>query len=198
MLYFQTKPNPAFQALLHDALELERQEISRISVEKDCDVWEAGYGAVSEHFSPYSALVTIEQLLLASSQETVYRLNDYHYLLIYECLKNYCALHDDLVQEPDLQHMTMPEYRRHAIDFQDTIDVYFWDIDCLFLSGTLPPHEFDLGLSCLHNNDSSYVTTDLRPHPRYLRLTPMTDPMWRVSEHNEHFYTHSYQDPNLR
>ncbi|WP_447969716.1 hypothetical protein [Nitrospira sp. M1] len=197
MLYFRTKPNPAFQVILHDALELERQEISRISTEKDIDIWEAGYGTVSENFSPYSALVTIEQLLLASSQETVYRLNDYHCLLIYECLKNYCAIQDDLAHQEDGRRLTVAEHRLHDIDFQGMIDLYFWDTDCLLLPDKISSHELDPDLSCLHNDDSTYLTADLQPHPRFLQLTPITDLMWRIAEQDEMFHTHARHNPDF-
>jgi len=197
MLYFQIKPDPVFQAILHEALESERREISRISTEHDIDTWEAGYGQMSEVFTPYSALVTIEQLHIASQKELVYRLNNYHCLLIYECLKNYCAVHQDLAAQEQGHSLTISKYRLQEIDFQEMVDLYFWDMDFLFLSATSRSHEFDPDVSCVDNLNSNCLTMDLQPHPRYLQLTLVTDPMWRISQQDEFFHPFSHQYPDF-
>jgi len=197
MLYFQIKPDSVFQAILHDALESDRLEISRISMENDIDTWEAGYGRMSEIFTPYSALVTIEQLCIASQTDTVYRLNDYHCLLIYECLKNYCAVHHDLAAQEEDQSLTISAYRLQNIDFQEMVDLYFWDTDFLFLSDTGPLQNLDDDSTCLDTLESTILTKDLQPHPRYLQLTLVTDPMWRIAQQDEFFHQHSRHYPDF-
>ncbi|GJL66836.1 MAG: hypothetical protein NPIRA05_18070 [Nitrospirales bacterium] len=197
MLYFQIKPDLVFQAILHDALESERQEISRISMDNDIDTWEAGYGQMSEIFTPYSALVTIEQLYTASQTDTVYRLNDYHCLLIYECLKNYCAVHQDLAAQEEDQSLTISAYRLQNIDFQEMVDLYFWDTDFFFLSDTGPVPTLNEDSTCLEMLEATTLTKDLQPHPRYLKLTLVTNPMWKISQQDEFFHHSSRHYPDF-
>ena len=197
MLYFRTKPDPVFLAILHQALESELQEITRISAEKDFDAWEAGYGTVCEVFTPYSALVTIEQLLIESQKVIVYRLSEYHWLLIYECLKNYCAVHQDLASQEEDHCLTITEYRLREIDFQGMVDLYFWDTDFLFLSDQDPSERLSEHFSCIRTPNTADLTADLQPHPMHLQFVPVHDPMWSLPEPHEYFGDHSRHYPDF-
>ncbi len=187
MLYFRTKPDLIFQTTLRQALELELQEVTRISVEHDFDAWEAGYGLVSQSFTPYSALVTIEQLLNASRQDTIYRLSDYHSLLIYECLKNYSAVHQDLASQETDQYLAVGDFQIREIDFQEIIDRYFWDTDFLFHTESDLSHKLSSNGSYADLFDSSLLMTDLEPHPMHLELIAVDEPLWQITEPHEFF-----------
>ena len=197
MLYFRTKPDPVFSAIFYRALEFELHEIGRISSEKDFDAWEAGYGNICERFTPYSALVSIEELLVASRKDQVYQLGDYHWLLIYECLKNFCAIHEDLAMHEEDGSVTIEEFRLHQIDFQGIVDLYFWDTDFLVL-----PDQDSMPEVCgtLPNVDSlcqASLTTGLQPHPRYLRLVSVNEPTWRLPQLYEFYGQHSRCYPDF-
>ena len=179
MLYFQTKPNPVFLVLLHHSLESELQEIARLSKEKDLDAWSAEYAHISQVFTPYTALVTLEQLTVASQDEIVYRLTDPHWLLIYECLKNYSAIHNDLLHEEQAEGITIGTYRFHEIDFDFIAEQYFWDTDFLFLADS-PQFSNEL----IEWRDGSGeepidLTRDIRPFPSQLKMIPVEDPAWQ-------------------
>lgn len=197
MLYFRNKPDSVFLAIFHQALESELQGIRGISSKKNFDDWEAGYGNVCQHFTPYSALITIEHLLVSSRKDRVYRPGNYHWLLIYECLKNFCTLHDDLTSQERFNGVTIGEFRFHEIDFQGIVDLYFWDTDFLFL-----PEQESMPQVCgnLPNFDTLCqvsLTTDLQPHPRHLQLVPVEEPMWGLPQPQEFYEKYSYCYPDF-
>lgn len=111
---------------------------------------------------------------------------EYHWLLLYECLKEQMALFNDapvpsvvtrlrtLAGEQDTAYLHLP--RRSGgttgvwLDFDEFIDVYFWDTDFLMDVGVLdhltPEAKPQLGLS----GEVFGVTHALAPHPDELVL----------------------------
>ena len=188
MLYFQTKPDQVFDAVLHETLETERREISRISGEKDLNAWIAGYAQISHTFTPYTAIVTLEQLLAASQESTIYRLTDYHWLLIYECLKNYCAVHNDLIRDEQTGGLCIGTYHVYEIDFDQVAELYFWDFDFLLGSGGQEAFRGTATCQCEEFEMNSDLTVDICPVPAQLQLTPTDEPVWRVQDTNEYLF----------
>lgn len=196
MLYFQTKPDPVFLALLHQSLETELHEIARISKEKDFDVWSAGYAHISQVFTPYTALVTLEQLSAASQEPIVYRLTDAHWLLVYECLKNYCAVQNDLLREDQGGGVAIGAYQLHEIDFDKIAELYFWDSDFLFFPESQGVSSQPSEWRCWHMKETIDLTRDICPLPTQLRLIPVEEPAWRVPVDHEYFGPASIQYPD--
>ena len=197
MLYFQTKPDPVFLAILHQALDTELNEVTRISVEKDFDVWEAEYSQISSMFTPYSALVTLEQLLATSKDSMVYRLTDFHWLLLYECLKNYCAIHNDMAREEPDGCLPVGGYRLREIDFEDLAVLYFWDTDFLLLPTQGEAATIYSSYLCEGTETSIDLTSGIHPLPTELKLIPVDNPAWRVSAPDDYFYIFSVRYPDF-
>ena len=121
MLYFRTQPDAVFIAFVKDALQWELERVRRISSANDSDAWVVEYPLLGTMFTPYSAVITLEELLVANETATVYRLTDYHWLLVYECLKNYCVWHNDQINEDTIPFTMLGGYRFGPVDFE-TID----------------------------------------------------------------------------
>ena len=198
MLYFQTKPDQVFEAVLHETLETEMKEISRISGNKDLNAWIAGYAQISLAFTPYTATVTLEQLFSASREPTVYRLTDYHWLLVYECLKNYCAIHNDIIRDEQTRGLCIGLNHVGEIDFDQLTELYFWDSDFLFVFGSQEGFRETATFQCEEVESNPDLTVDIGPLPTQLTLTPVEDPAWRVPDPNEYVGPEWIRYPDFR
>jgi hypothetical protein len=89
MLYFARKPDLVFTAILHAALESEGESI-KCFVNTDADLREACYPESSRYFNAATCLDVLTELFCASRDPIVYRPTDYHWLLLYEVLQNFC------------------------------------------------------------------------------------------------------------
>ena len=70
-----------------------------------------------------------------------YRISDSQWLLLYECLANYCAeLNDTASGQPD-GLLPVGEYGLAEIDFDAVVGVYFWDTEFLVPPGEVTPIE---------------------------------------------------------
>lgn len=185
MLYFRTQPDAVFIAFVKEALLWELQGVRRISSTNDSDAWTVGYPMVGMMFTPYSALITLEELLVANETATVYRPTDYHWLLLYECLRNYCVWHNDQVQDGPESFTLLGGYRFGPVNFDTMTDRYFWDqefMDLLYANAAEPDDCVCEGPVGGTEADLSY---GLRPHPYKLRMTPVEETAWRVPEPQE-------------
>ncbi len=97
MLYFASRPDSVFTAILHDALE----DLLRTLTEPETapgeaeGIWNADYPSAAQCFPLALAVDTLGCLLAASEEPTtVCRLTDYHWLLLYACLETYCDVHN--------------------------------------------------------------------------------------------------------
>ena len=71
----------------------------------------------------------------------MYRISDSQWLLLYECLANYCAeLNDVASGQPD-GLLPVGEYGLAEIDFDAVVGVYFWDTEFLVAPGEVMPVE---------------------------------------------------------
>ena len=185
MLYFRTQPDSVFIAFVKHALHWELQAVRRISSANDGDAWVMEYPVLGTMFTPYSAFITLEELLVANEASTVYRLTDYHWLLVYECLKNYCVWHNDQVTDGSVPFTMLGGFRFGLVDFETMTDRYFWDQEFMELlyTNTAEPDV----CSCGENTDTSHLDLShgLRPHPHNLRLTLVEETAWRIPEPQE-------------
>jgi len=181
MLYFRTKPDPVFMVLIDQALQRELEFFRRISSENDLEIWFVEYPNLERIFTPYSAMVTLEDLLRAHAHATVYRPTDFHWLVIYECLKNYCLWHNDRLSESEEPFLWVQAYRFGYLELESILERYFWDQDFL----TLPPSDLDeptCGCSPTNPEAKGDLSRGLRPHPSHLRFTVVKEVAWYVPQ----------------
>ena len=132
MIYFQTKPDAVFEAILKEAFASEASEIQLLSDDGAIDSWEGLYPETSQRLCPYEAVRVLVQLSAAVSDSYVYRLTDLHWLVLYETLKNFCATHNDLLDDFDQHTRPVGDYKIGEVDGEALVTIYFWDTDFLF------------------------------------------------------------------
>jgi hypothetical protein len=111
---------------------------------------------------------------------------DYHWLLVYECLREHIALFNDgpvpsvvtrlrtLASDQDMTYLHLSKRSRGTagvwMDFDEFIDVYFWDTDFLMDVGLLDHLTPDAKQQLRFSGEVFGVTHGLAPHPDELIL----------------------------
>ena len=132
MIYFRTKPDAVFEAILKEAFASEASEIRLLSDDGAINSWEGLYPETSRRLCPYGAVRVLVQLSAAVNDSRVYRLTDLHWLVLYETLKNFCATHNDLLDDFDQRTRPVGDYNIGEVDGEALVNIYFWDTDFLF------------------------------------------------------------------
>jgi hypothetical protein len=174
MLRFAQRPDAIFLGILHDSLE----DLQEILTDADEGFWPAQYPTAARCFSPDLARATLDQLLTASQAKQLYQLTDYHWLLLYDCLRVYCEIHNDYAQEVPSKTLPLGPYQIGRIDFDAVVDQYFWDTDFLLegptLAGLGPEGRKSMGVA----DETFGIAQGLPPHPDELMLTLWAEPGW--------------------
>ncbi len=131
VIYFQTKPDAVFEAILEEALLSEMTEVKILADDGAIDSWEGLYPESSSAFGPYTAIRLMAQLLAATRDASVYHLLDVHWSVLYECLQNFCATHNDLVEDDPQGSRAIGAFRIGRVDGEAIVTIYFWDTDFL-------------------------------------------------------------------
>jgi hypothetical protein len=184
MLRFQTPLTAAAREIMVYCLEVAADEI--VELYEDYEVWATAYPLSSACFTRELARRVLLELLEKLDAHELYVPTDYHWLLVYECLKEQIALFNDapvpsvatrlraLMSDQDTIYLHLPKRSRGTagvwIDFDEFIDVYFWDTDFLTNTETFsdlsPEAKRQLGFS----GEGFGVTQGLAPHPDELVL----------------------------
>ena len=109
---------------------MEETELSKDGPESSLEDFTARYPESAKCFTPVLAEKTLKNLFIASQDSALYQLTDYHWLLLYEVLKNFTEVFND---EPELVagEELVNTYGVKNIEFSEFIDLYFWDTDFL-------------------------------------------------------------------
>jgi hypothetical protein len=174
MLRFAQQPDAVFLAILHDALEDLQETLTDLEAED----WSAQYPLAARCFSPDLARTTLAQLLTASQTPELYQLTDYHWLLLYDGFRVYCAIHNDYAPEAPTQTLPVGSYQIGPIDFDAVVDQYFWDTDFLLegpiIAGLGPDGRQSMGVA----DEVFGIAQGLPPHSDELKLTLWVEPGW--------------------
>jgi hypothetical protein len=143
MLYFLHKPDAVFVAILYAALESECESIKGFPDDDIPDLWEGCYPESSRYFTSDAGFNVLTELYCAIRDPTVYRPTDYHWLLLYEALQNYCVIHNDLAPTAPTGWRPVGKFKLREIDFDALVGLYFWDTDflCPPIQGCSPDTE---------------------------------------------------------
>jgi hypothetical protein len=186
MLRFQTPLTAAAREIVVYCLEVAADEM--VDLYEDHEAWATAYPLSSACFTRELARRVLLELLETLDAADLYVPTDYHWLLVYECLKEQIALFNDgpvpsvvtrlrtLASDQDTAYLHLPKPSRGtagvSIDFDEFIEVYFWDTDFLMDVGLLdhlaPEAKQQLGLS----REVFGMTHALAPHPDELILKP--------------------------
>ena len=175
MLRFSMQPDRVFRAILHAALEVTRDTLADLA-DEDEDYWVAQYPNAARCLTAEVAVPLLDQLLAASQDAQLYQLTDYHWLLLYDCLRVYCDIHNDDVQEVSQCVLPVGPYQVGPIDFDLVVDLYFWDTDFLLdptsLAALGPDGRESMGVS----DEVFGIAHRLSPHPEELKIIPWEGP----------------------
>jgi hypothetical protein len=184
MLRFQTPLTAAAKAIIIYCLEISADEI--LDLYENHEEWAVDYPLSSRSFTRELAQTVLLDLLEKLDAPKLYVPTDYHWLLMYECLKGQITVFNDepmpslikhlrtLVDERDESYLHLPSKSRGtagaSIDFGGLIEEYFWDTDFLtnaeMFSRLVPHAKQQLGFS----EGLSGVIHGLTPHPDELVL----------------------------
>lgn len=182
MLRFETPPDRIFMAILEESISLMIDLIREIKAVKDLPGNELEFllPTAGKVFGPLTAIKTRKRILACNKRPGLYRLNDYHYLLLYDTLQYFCEIHNDMVKEAhsgfEKQRMSkVGAFYIERIDFDALIDIYFYDIDFLMDGDTM----IGLGLERrkeLGLNDETFgISQGMAPHPDELKIKRQDD-----------------------
>lgn len=174
MILFALPQDDVMSHILENALGLLVAELQQSVECKDDAFWRSGYPLAERCFATETALRTAQQLLEISREPDCYRITDYHWLLLYDSLESFCELcNDEARQEPDGRCRIGP-YAFRKIDFDNLVELYFWDNDFLMPFGVVGrlggKRREQLGI-----DDHVFgISQGWDPHPDELRVERLT------------------------
>lgn len=180
MLGFQTPPDKIFMAVLSESMEMMINRIGEtLAVHRKeavgSFVFESLMPNASRVFAAETALTSLKHMLHCHKGPGLYRLNDYHFLLLYDTLEYFCDVHNGRVVSAPNEHereraSKVGKYHIEEIRFEGLINIYFYSTDFLTDEGAamdLNPEE-DRG-SGIHDESFS-IAQGLAPHPEELKI----------------------------
>jgi len=105
----------------------------------------------------------------AKSQLSI-NMRDYHWLLLYEVLKNFTEVFNDEPEGVVGGKELVTKYGRKKVDFHDFIDYYFWDTDFLADPDGMINMGHESRQSMGLNQEAYAVIQRWAPHPEELEL----------------------------
>lgn len=169
MLYFQTRPDRVFLAILQEALQYARDELDIAPTHEDDatdEYYRVLYPALPRFFERGELVEVLDRLLQAQRPPAVYEITDYHWLVLHECLEGFCDLHNDGALDDDGR---VGPYVIDSIDFAALVDRFFWDIDFQWGSVLLEVEERAPG-RVQASRQAWKIAAGLRPDPEDLRI----------------------------
>ena len=160
---------------------------SDMVVDLDClDEWWEAYPLSARCFTPELARETLVDLGAKLQLPEAYVPTEYHWLLMYECLKALIeVLNDDplpslvvqltrLATAQDALYLSLPACSEGAagfyIDFEALVDTYFWDTDFLLDAESFSQLDADAKTRLGFSASVFGVVQGLAPHPDELVL----------------------------
>lgn len=169
MLYFQTRPDRVFLAILQEALQYARGELDVAPTHEDDatdEYYRVLYPGLPRFFARGELVEVLDRLLQAQRQPAVYEISDFHWLVLHECLEVFCDLHNDAALDRDGQ---VGPYAIDTIDLEVIVERFFWDIDFQWGSVLLEVEERAPG-RVQASRQAWKIAAGLRPDPEDLRM----------------------------
>ena len=132
MLLFQDKPDKIFTEILHEALTSAIDIVKFKEDDEDGEYYKSVFPNASKNFSRELALYVLKELLEYSEDSNLWKMTDYHLVLLYDTLKYYCNAESDSAIELGESIFSVEDYTVWEINFEDLMTCYFKDLDFLF------------------------------------------------------------------
>ena len=208
MLRFQTLPDKPFMAIVTKSIEMMLEQIEEFIFEVE-DEHEGKSNFkwllpnVSRVFNIQTAFNTLRKMLECLERPSMYHINDYHYLLLYDTLDHFCAVHNDMIKhinnpkEKD-EYSMIGDYYIEMIRFNDIVDIYFFDTDFLSDSKTMLELGMDARKDMSLSNESFAISQGLAPHPEELKIKMYKKEKAVIQEPSDFFGPKSKIYPDYR
>ncbi|MCF6158883.1 MAG: hypothetical protein E3K32_09995 [wastewater metagenome] len=139
---------------------------------EDDDAMSNFYERTRELFTREELLLQVKNLLSAHKSNNLFRLTDYHFLILHDVIYQTIELHNDLTLEGESIFDNLDE----DIDFDTLIETFFWDEDFLVSSDIFDELALDTRKQMGFNEEIFSIVYGLKPHPCELRLEIINTP----------------------
>ncbi len=180
MLRFQNYPDRIFMAILTESMEIVIDQIRELlAVHRKNEVGTGTFESLMPNaasvFVAETALNTLKRMLHCHKGPGLYYLNDYHYLLLYDTLEHFCIFHNDMVRTAPNEFEKNKNTRIagvhiEKINFDDLIDIYFFDIDFLMGQNVVMNLGLDMRKGLGIQDETFAISQGLAPHPEELKF----------------------------
>jgi hypothetical protein len=189
MFKFKRPPDAVFQAILRESITHAIEVISDLLSYHNHDdaLAEADFTGlfpeIARVYPPSLARSTLINLRRCLDRAEIYRLGEYHYLLLHDVLSFYADIHNSLVansrsKEEKKKASFVDPFCIEKIKLDDLIRLFFFDVDFLYDAESLMnlPDKFKRSL----RPEVFGLSMGLLPHPEELALIIDTDvdPQW--------------------
>ena len=162
------------------------------------DSWEGLYPQTSSVFGPYTTIRMMAQLLAAVRDVLVYRLTDVHWLVLYECLQNFCVTHNELLEDGVHSSRSIGAFQIGQVDGEALVSIYFWDTDFLLGPISEDMSRFENAFGEVVAGESNQNLSEDLEEDDIPMLEVVDEVSWIVPEPSAFFRTVSTQYPDIK
>ena len=186
MLRFSSKPDPAFAAFLDAALADEVEHV-RDPLVSDEDARVNYSSQTRAIFDRLGLQAILERLLEAHRSPALYKIGDYHFLILYDVLQIHTHLHNDsLAFSGGVRRYGAVVLRK--IDFDAVLDYYFFDPDFLLDPEIFGGMDEKTKRAVGFADETWGVVHQLKPHAEELSLQEVSPDLLPVDPEMERLY----------
>ena len=122
-----------------------------------------------------------------------------HWLVLYECLQNFCVMHNELLEDDLHALRSIGAFRMGQVDGEAVVAIYFWDTDFLFrsVSEDVSCFENDASGEGVENDLTKDFSEDLEKGDVPM-LEVVDEVAWIIPEPSAFFRTGSTQYPDTK
>lgn len=183
-------PDRIFIKMMDEAFKLALTDFTVICP----DELDAELPNAHRNYSFDCALNTLKELYKYHKHADIWEINDYHYVLLYDILRQFSCIYNDLTKEDDVSEESLIKVGKieiHEIDFEQLVEDYFPDTDFLLaqenLLGLSKSVKEQLGLS----PETFGVVMGMKPHSEELKIKFYSKRNFEISDYNPGLFTPS-------
>lgn len=170
MLLFQQKPDKIFTEILRGALAVAIDVVKFPEEDKDGKYFKSVFPNASRNFSRELALYVLKELLEYHKDSNLWKMTDYHSVLLYDALKHYCDVVGDGAIDSGESVVSVGDYTVKEINFDDLIACYFKDVDFLLGEELFLDLPEKIKKQFGYSKEAFGIVTGMNPHFKELAL----------------------------
>jgi hypothetical protein len=152
MLRWTSRPDIVFNEILINALELYRDSLKEAFDDEDDHLIKV--------FGKKGLGIELEKIITAHNSNKIFSVTDYHFLILYNALEQFCDLYNDL----HFDQLSFGGIQPSHLDFELMVTMYFWDTDFLFDQEIMNNLSVDQKDGMSISPDVFSIANNLKPH----------------------------------